>query len=320
MVDGDPVHICLCSYWSVYSLLTAAEKPLDKVGAAAGMPCAACCCCVVPAGCLLSRADGCYPACVHPPQVLAWVPYYQLTKLVLLLWLQSPAYGEPGSLVWVAGSGHAQSCSGPLHLRHLQLAGDEYSVPLFSSTFPNHCHRAFMAAEGAQRIYIEGLRPWLLKYQTTLDHSLAVLLHALVGAVSGCGLRGGGLGSGPCRLCCCWCRRRCCRCSNCSQARRSRGPTLHAGLRPWPPPVLQRRPELAMLGEAVHHFAQQTPILECELVDCCMPRCCVAVHARRNGTSGFVRCSAGRPQLRTTSACRVCARPCWRARPARLHH
>ena len=28
-------------------------------------------------------------------QVLAWVPYYQLAKLVLLLWLQSPAYGAP---------------------------------------------------------------------------------------------------------------------------------------------------------------------------------------------------------------------------------
>ncbi|KAI7840715.1 hypothetical protein COHA_005531 [Chlorella ohadii] len=97
-------------YWSVYGLLTAAEKPLDKV--------------------------------------LAWVPYYQLAKLVLLLWLQSPAY------------------------------------------------------EGAQRIYIEGIRPWLLRYQPALDHGLAALLHAL------------------------------------------------------------RRPELAVLAEVLHHFAQRTPVLE----------------------------------------------------------
>lgn len=38
------------------------------------------------------------------------------------------------------------------------------------------------SAEGAQRVYIEGIRPWLLKYQTALDHGLAALLHALVRA------------------------------------------------------------------------------------------------------------------------------------------
>lgn len=36
-----------------------------------------------------------------------------------------------------------------------------------------------LGAEGAQRIYIEGLRPWLLKYQPVLDQGLAALLHAL---------------------------------------------------------------------------------------------------------------------------------------------
>lgn len=43
-------------------------------------------------------------------------------------------------------------------------------------------HTSSTAAEGAQRIYIEGIRPWLLRYQPALDHGLAALLHTLVSA------------------------------------------------------------------------------------------------------------------------------------------
>lgn len=62
------------------------------------------------------------------------MPYYHAVKLLLLVWLQSPAY------------------------------------------------------EGAVRVYIEGLRPWLLRWQPALDDTLAALLRAFV---SGAG-RGGG--------------------------------------------------------------------------------------------------------------------------------
>lgn len=74
-------------YWSVYGLLTAAERPLDRV--------------------------------------LQWVPYYHAVKLLLLVWLQSPAY------------------------------------------------------EGAARLYVEGLRPWLARVQPQLDDFLAALLRSL---------------------------------------------------------------------------------------------------------------------------------------------
>ncbi|EFN59233.1 hypothetical protein CHLNCDRAFT_138216 [Chlorella variabilis] len=74
-------------YWSIYGLMTAAERPLDSV--------------------------------------LQWVPYYHSVKVVLLVWLQSTSY------------------------------------------------------EGAQRLYVEGLRPWLATWQPTLDEFLASLLRSL---------------------------------------------------------------------------------------------------------------------------------------------
>ncbi|PSC76496.1 HVA22 k [Micractinium conductrix] len=74
-------------YWSVYGLLTAAERPLDKL--------------------------------------LQWVPYYHALKLLLLVWLQSPSY------------------------------------------------------EGAGRVYLEGLRPYLARWQPTVDDFLASLLRSL---------------------------------------------------------------------------------------------------------------------------------------------
>ncbi|KAL4853626.1 HVA22-like protein k [Chlorella vulgaris] len=74
-------------YFSVYGLMTAAERPLDSL--------------------------------------LQWVPYFHAVKVVLLVWLQSSSY------------------------------------------------------EGAQRLYREGLRPWLATWQPSIDDFLASLLRAL---------------------------------------------------------------------------------------------------------------------------------------------
>lgn len=59
------------------------------------------------------------------------MPYYHAVKLLLLVWLQSPAY------------------------------------------------------EGAVRVYLEGLRPWLARVQPQLDDFLAALLRSLVGRGAG---------------------------------------------------------------------------------------------------------------------------------------
>ena len=152
------------SYWSIYGLITAAERPLDRL--------------------------------------LQWVPYYHAVKLLLLVWLQSPAY------------------------------------------------------EGAQRVYIEGIRPWLLRYQPALDGFLAALLRSLV--------RGAAGGGGAARL----------------HAALVVWPQLqeHAGViaqctlgapdvpacctPPAPHLLSQRRPEVQAAAEACHHFAQQVPVLE----------------------------------------------------------
>lgn len=87
------------SYWALYGLISAAERPLDRV--------------------------------------LAYVPYYHAVKLLLLVWLQSPAYA------------------------------------------------------GAQRVYLEALRPLLLRWQPVADDFLAALLRSLVGAGAGTGIGGG---------------------------------------------------------------------------------------------------------------------------------
>jgi hypothetical protein len=69
--------------------------------------------------------------------VLAWVPYWPLVKVVLLMWLQSSRY------------------------------------------------------EGAQRLYVEGLRPFLATWQHSIDDFLASLMRSLVRQARVVGRAGG---------------------------------------------------------------------------------------------------------------------------------
>jgi hypothetical protein len=86
--------------------------------------------------------------------------------------------------------------------------------------------------EGAQRLYYELLRPCLAQWQPLLDEFLAGLLQALVRNVPT---------------------------TKCLQ---TRSPNQCCKAKPSVPAVLQRRPELQMLGEGLHGFAARTPLLE----------------------------------------------------------
>ncbi len=90
-------------------------------------------------------------------------------------------------------------------------------------------------------------------------------------------------------------------------------PTVHAAAGSL---ALQRRPELTILAEALHHFAQRTPVLECKLAE----------HNKLAQELQLVHraslASAPHEMLNSSlhDACRVCAWTGWRARPASLHH
>ena len=104
---------------------------------------------------------------------------------------------------------------------------------------------ALLLLQGAARIYVEGLRPWLLRWQPALDGFCAAVLTSLVRRGRVARLQP------PAALACG---------SRLGEPRRLSTQPLPPP--PLPAPIWQRRPELAVCGEALHHFLSRTPVLE----------------------------------------------------------